>query len=99
MTSSDCEKIHITAEVYDFMFIRVEDPVLAKDSLQYEMRTNQGELIRKGVFRGPVIQLRLSHLQDGAYSIILYDLAKNLLLVHSFEKCTPVQGEQTIFSF
>ncbi len=99
MTSADCDKIHITAEVYDFMFIRVEDPLLEKHSLQYEILTAGGELIRKGIFRGSVIQLRLSHLNEGTYTIVLQYAPNTAPFVHSFKKYTPAKGEQTMFSF
>lgn len=99
MISADCTQIHITSEVYDFMFIRIEDPLLEKHSLQYEILTTGGELIRKGVFRGAVIQLRLSHLNDGTYSIVLQYAPNVAPFVHSFKKYTPVKGEQTMFAF
>ncbi|MFY7839275.1 MAG: hypothetical protein ACOVP7_03315 [Lacibacter sp.] len=99
MTSADCAQIHITSEVNDFMFIRVEDPLLEKHSFQYEILTAGGELIRKGVFRGAVIQLRLSHLKDGTYTIVLQYASNKVSLVHSFKKYTLANGEQTMFSF
>lgn len=99
MASAACTNIHITAEVYDFMFIRIEDPSLEKHSLQYEILTTEGELIRKGVFRGAVIQLRLSHLHDGTYTIVLQYANNREPIVHTFKKYTPVKGEQTMFAF
>lgn len=99
MTTVDSSKIHITSEVFDFMFIRIENPVLEKSSLQYSILTNDGALIRKGVFRGTVIQLRLSHLSDGAYNIHLQCQPGAAPIVHSFKKYTPARGEQTMFSF
>lgn len=99
MTSAACTNIHITAEVYDFMFIRIEDPLLEKHSLQYEILTTEGELIRKGVFRGAVIQLRLSHLHDGTYTIVLQYANHQAPIIQTFKKYTPAKGEQTMFSF
>lgn len=99
MIAADYLQIHITSEVYDFMFIHIENPLLEKLALQYEILTGEGELIRKGVFRGTIIQLRLSHLLNGAYTIVLKNEENTVLLVHAFKKYTPAKGEQTMFAF
>ncbi|RXK59360.1 hypothetical protein ESA94_14595 [Lacibacter luteus] len=92
-------QIHITSDVYDFMFIRINDSEFNDSSLQYSIQTNDGELIRKGVFRGAVIQLRLSHLADGLYNIVVQCSEELQPFVYPFKKHTPAKGEQTMFDF
>jgi hypothetical protein len=95
----DTLQIHITSEVYDFMFIRIEHPESGAYSLKYTIVNSEGILIRKGFCRGPVIQLRLSHLVDGPYDLLLHYADSTTPLKHSFTKYTPVMGQQTMFSF
>jgi hypothetical protein len=97
MPFSDPSQIHITSEVYDFMFIRIDDPKFQRHSLQYAILDNSGQLIRKGLFRGNIIQLRLSHLEDGMYNLSLS--VNRQSVTHQFTKKTGTTGQQTMFSF
>ena len=81
------------------MFIRIEHPEWVTYSLKYSIIKEDGALIRKGFCRGSVIQLRLSHLADGPYDLILQYADDTAPLKHSFKKYTPVPGQQTMFVF
>lgn len=98
MPFPDPTQIHITTEVYDFMFIRIDEPMFQQEGLEYAISDSNGELIRKGLFRGSVIQLRLSHLNDGIYNLSLSS-NRYSIMIHQFTKKTPTVGQETNFSF
>ena len=98
MSFSDPSQIHITPEVYDFMFIRIDDPKFQREALQYAIVDTNGQLIRKGLFRGTIIQLRLSHLNAGTYNLSLRS-NRHSTTTHQFTKKTPAQGQETAFCF
>ena len=99
MPFSDSSQIHITSEVYDFMFIRIDNPKFQRQSLKYAILDNSGQLIRKGLFRGNIVQLRLSNLEDGTYNLSLSLNRQSTAMTHKFTKKTPAAGQQTMFSF
>ncbi len=99
MTLVDSSQVHITSEVYDFMFIRIDSPEIETHALRYSIVGNNGEIIRKGFFRGTIIQLRLAHLADGAYRLVLNNNEGVSSIDHAFTKRTPLAGQQTSFSF
>lgn len=90
--------ILITPEVYDFMFIKVNDPLLCDDLLEYRISDMAGQQVRKGHFRGVVIQLRLTHLEDGAYRITVSTRSEKEV-AYEFTKKTASQEEHSYIRF
>ena len=68
MSSTLINDISVTDIVYDYMFVEVINPALHQKTLQYAI-TKKGNhnCIRKGNFKGQVVQLRLTHIPDGIY--------------------------------
>jgi hypothetical protein len=62
----------VTNIVWDFMFVQIISDVLQNKTLEYKIFSLDDKLIRKGHFEGPIIQLRLSHIQEGNYIFQLY---------------------------
>ncbi|MBE2231608.1 MAG: hypothetical protein IAE96_13245 [Chitinophagaceae bacterium] len=61
--------VRITREVYDYLFIDV--PSGNTRGLEYSIHSPEGEMLRKGCFRGLSTQLRLTHLPEGQYFLKL----------------------------
>ena len=98
MSFSNLSQILITREVYDFMFIQIDDATFHREAVQYAILDNSGQLIKKGMFRGSIVQLRLSNLEEGIYHLSLGSKRKSSA-THEFVKRTPADGQQTLFSF
>jgi hypothetical protein len=98
MPPIDPSRIQITKEVFDFMFIRISDPGFQNQPLEYAILDQTGKTIRKGLFKGSVIQLRLSHLKDGVYHLLL-TVNNEIVIQHFFTKKTANLGQQTMFEF
>lgn len=98
MSFLNSSQILITREVYDFMFIQIDDATFHRQSLQYAILDNSGQLIKKGMFRGSIVQLRLSNLEDGIYHLSLGS-NRSSSTTYQFVKRTPANGQQTLFSF
>jgi hypothetical protein len=98
MPPIDPSRIQITKEVFDFMFIRISDSGFQNQALEYAIVDQTGKTIRKGLFRGAVIQLRLSHLKDGLYQLSL-TANHEAIVQHLFTKKTANLGQQTMFEF
>lgn len=62
-------RIHITCEVYDFMFVCNDQHGAHEQPLKFKIVNNKGRAVRKGTIRGHIIQLRLSHLKEGEYHL------------------------------
>lgn len=61
----------VTTLVFDYMLIQLNEISLSKPSVHYRIANAFGRLIREGFFINSSMQLRLSHLDDGDYSIQL----------------------------
>ncbi len=62
--------ISIPNEVYDLLQIDVSDPVPFRH-LEYTILNNERATIRKGFFKGMYTQLRLTHMPDGLYYLMI----------------------------
>ncbi|MFL9485331.1 hypothetical protein ACI6Q2_21290 [Chitinophagaceae bacterium LWZ2-11] len=78
-------EVSITEVVYDFMMVHVNCSSLQKAGVSYSICNQSNELIRKGNFTGFMVQLRMSHLQDGQYQFNMF-VEDKLHLNIPFEK-------------
>ncbi len=62
----------ITDVVQDFMFVEINSFVMQNKTFEYKIFSQDEKLIRKGRFEGPMVQLRLSLMQEGKYIFLLY---------------------------
>lgn len=64
--------VFITEVVYDYMVVRVTNPALHQLTLQYAISNKDNHaLIRKGSFKGQVVQLRVAHMPEGLYDFCI----------------------------
>jgi len=64
--------ISIADVVYDYMLIQVTNPALQEMTLQYAISyKNNNTIVRKGSFKGQVVQLRVSHMPEGSYDFYI----------------------------
>lgn len=84
MQNIDPEWIQATPVVYEFLIIQLKGPLIG-NLVQYKISDSTGNLIRKGSFSGMVIQLRMSFLKDGPYTIAL-NIENYVTASYSFEK-------------
>jgi|GEM_PF-1937298 len=77
--------VSITEIVYDFMMIHINCASLQKASIGYSICNQSNQLVRKGNFTGFMVQLRMSHLQDGKYNFNMF-VEDQLHLNIPFEK-------------
>jgi len=75
----------ITDIVHDFLFVEINSTALQNKTFEYKIISQEEKLIRKGHFEGPMVQLRLSLMQEGKYTFQLY-LNGEQLLNSGFEK-------------
>lgn len=57
----------IPSVVREMIVIKIEDTDLANAQFEYSIMNHEKKICRKGHFTGSVVQLRVSHLQDGKY--------------------------------
>jgi hypothetical protein len=88
MPFPDASSVHVTAVVHDFMVIQINDVALASNTVEYSILDKDGLFVRKGHFKGLLIQLRLSNLKDGLYQLQL-STGSDKVLVLPFEKKSP----------
>lgn len=91
-------RIHITCEVYDFMFVCNDQHGAHEQPLRFKIVNNKGRAVRKGTIRGRIIQLRLSHLKEGEYHLIISD-AGNFTTQQQFIKRNCRDGQYTSLVF
>ena len=91
-------RIHITCEVYDFMFLCIDHPTVDEQPLQFTILNNNGRVVRKGTMRGHIVQLRLSHLKEGNYHLSISD-ADKFYSRQKFVKHNCRDGEYTSLAF
>lgn len=63
--------VSITQKVLDFMIVDVVFTD-ATTAFHYTIVDSNNQVIRKGNFKGQMIQLRLSHIPEGKYQFMLY---------------------------
>jgi len=65
---------NITKMVYDFLLVEITDPTLFnQDScFEYSILSQDEKPVRKGRFFGANVQLRLTQMEEGSYSLRLY---------------------------
>ncbi len=98
MSVVETPRVHITCEVYDFMFLCIDQPDADEQPLQFTIVNNKGRAIRKGIIRGHVVQLRLSHLKEGDYHLSVSD-GGNFYSRQQFVKRNCLNGEYTSLIF
>jgi hypothetical protein len=69
MSVVEIPRVHITYEVFDFMFLCIDEPGANEQSLKFTIVNSKGIAVRKGTMRGRIVQLRLSHLREGEYQL------------------------------
>lgn len=98
MSVIETPRVHITCEVYDFMFLCINQPGADEQPLQFAIVNNKGRAVRKGTIRGHIIQLRLSHLKEGKYQLSVSD-GRNFYSRQQFVKRNCVDGKYTSLVF
>jgi hypothetical protein len=79
--------IAITKVVYDIMKVEIHCSSLQTTTIKYCIHNQSNELVRKGSFKGQMIQLRMAHMDDGQYRFNMY-VEDELRLNLPFEKKT-----------
>ena len=84
--------VFITEVVYDCMVVKINNPKLHDITLQYAIRSKESHMvIRKGSFKGQVIQLRVSHMAEGSYDFCIAPEGCEPLIVLFEKKSEPMQ--------
>src|SRR5689334_4526015 len=95
MSTLDPLAVQITPVVFDFLFIEIKDSSLSNHTVQYIVTDAKNATIRKGSFKGLVMQLRMDFLQDGYYTINIH--FENFDPVpYRFEKKTPKDADELV---
>ncbi|MDI9365886.1 MAG: hypothetical protein QM541_13100 [Flavobacterium sp.] len=87
--------VTITQQVLDFMMIEVNDADISS-TFSYIIVDNNQQAIRKGNFKGQIVQLRLSHIPEGKYQFILHQ-NDELLTTIPFEKKSAAFDKSHLF--
>jgi hypothetical protein len=61
----------ITQKVFDFMMIEVQHNDFSS-TYSYAINNPNNQLVRKGNFKGQMVQLRLSNVPEGSYQFCFY---------------------------
>ena len=78
--------ISISDVVYDYMLVQVINPALHELTLQYAInKKGNNSIIRKGSFKGQVVQLRVAHMPEGSYDFCI-TTEGNEPVIFPFEK-------------
>lgn len=77
-------RVTITQKVLDFMMVDVMHTDIAT-TFSYTIINGSNQAIRKGSFKGQMVQLRLSHIPEGKYQFMLYQ-NETLVADLAFEK-------------
>ncbi len=86
MPSALINDISIADIVYDYMVVQVTNPALQEMTLQYAISYKDTHaVIRKGSFKGQVVQLRVAHMQEGAYNFYI-NIEGGEPIIFPFEK-------------
>ncbi len=59
--------VRITPIVNDTLNVEINDTKLVTTYMQYHITDTSDQVLRQGRFRGISVQLRVTHLKDGAY--------------------------------
>ncbi len=59
--------VQITPVVNDTLNVEINDTKLVTTYMNYHITDASDQVLRQGKFRGISVQLRLTHLKDGAY--------------------------------
>lgn len=87
--------VTITQQVFDFMMIEVKNADISI-TFSYVIVNHQQQTIRKGNFKGAMVQLRLSHIPEGRYQFSLYQ-NDELLTTIPFEKKLAAFDKSQLF--
>jgi hypothetical protein len=87
--------VTITQQVFDFMMIEVNHADILS-TFSYAIIDHHQQAIRKGNFRGQMVQLRLSHIPEGKYQ---FSLHHNDVLISTipFEKKSAAFEKSQLF--
>jgi hypothetical protein len=88
MPVPDPSLVQISTIVHEFLSIQINDASLAGTFLHYSIIDSNREVMRKGHFKGMTVQLRLSHLKDGQYTLLLGDNPEDMA-EFKFDKRSP----------
>jgi len=87
--------VTITQQVFDFMMIEVNHADISS-TFSYSIIDQQQQAIRKGNFRGQMVQLRLSHIPEGKYQFSLHH-NDALISTIPFEKKSAAFDKSQLF--
>ena len=88
MSNNSTHPVKITNLVNDFLVIQLHDDNLKEAQIQYQIINEVKKTIRKGCFIGSMVQLRVSHLQEGEY-VIHVCVGESEQFDYSFTKLSP----------
>ena len=95
MATLDPITVQITPVVFDFLFIEIKDSSLSNSAVQYIVTDGKNGVVRKGSFKGLVMQLRMDFLNDGYYTINI-QFENFEPLAYRFEKKTPKDADELV---
>lgn len=84
--------------VREMIVVKIEDEDLSGASFEYSIINHEKKICRKGHFTGLLIQLRVSHLQDGNYYFHLTTDSRKPS-EYSFEKKSKQTSDLIEFDF
>lgn len=84
--------------VREMIVVKIDDEELTNASFQYSILNHEKKVCRKGHFTGLLIQLRVSHLQDGKYHFYLTTDSRTPT-EYTFEKKSKHSSEIVEFDF
>lgn len=84
--------------VREMIVVKIEDEELSNASFQYSIVNHEKKVCRKGNFTGLLIQLRVSHLQDGKYFFYLTTDSRKPT-EYTFEKKSRQNSDIVEFDF
>ena len=87
--------VQVSQIVHDFMFIRINDASLEDTPFNYDILDKNNHIARKGQFKGLLIQLRLSHLKEGRYTLQL-SAGDQQPAAFIFDKKSPADSDDMV---
>lgn len=82
--------VTIPAVVDEIITVQINDAALMDTDFDYQIIDEKSQVCRKGHFKGRWVQMRVSNLKDGIYSIKLCSCAEDVC-AFGFEKISLLQ--------
>lgn len=89
--------VQVTPVIYEFLIIQLKEPLKGDILIHYKITDSGGKSVRSGNFTGMVIQLRMSFLQNGIYSLAL-NVENDEPVFFSFEKKSQNDADDMIIT-